>query len=208
MVLAKHHGKDLHKFLHLPNIGSQIVFNSDSDEPDAIVIGTGLPGLAATLNILDCKGKVILIEKEHHMGENSNKASSGINACCPQNSTYGDFLDSYRDDTVQSAGQSAWLELIHTLWLKEHVGVDLSVLSQLGGHRYKHMHHIQSGMVRAEIIYNIQRVVKGDEKLGMVQIFMDTRVTSKKNDEGAVVGLEAITTTKGKNETIIIMARM
>lgn len=58
------------------------------------------------------------------------------------------------------------------------MGVDLSVLSQLGGHCYKRMHHPQSGMIGAEIIYNIQRVVKGYKKLGMVQIFMDTRVTS------------------------------
>eukprot|EP00804_Cyclotella_cryptica_P026396 CCRYP_008086-RA/>CCRYP_008086-RA protein AED:0.16 eAED:0.16 QI:143/1/1/1/1/1/2/77/1262 len=217
MVLAKHYGNDLHKFLQfLPNIDVQIVANADSDEPDAIVIGTGLAGLAATLNILDRGGKVVLIEKEHRMGGNSNKASSGINACCPQNSTYGDFLDSFRDDTTRSAGQSARLELIDTLvgnsesavqWLKERVGVDLSVLSQLGGHRYKRTHRPQSGMVGAEIIYNIQRAVKGYEKSGMVQILMDTRVTSlKKNDDGAVVGVEAITTIKGKNETISIMA--
>ena len=34
------------------------------DEPDAIVIGTGLAGLSATLNILDRGGRVVLIEKE------------------------------------------------------------------------------------------------------------------------------------------------
>lgn len=112
----KHYRKGLHKLLHfLPNIDSQVVVNADSDEPDASVIGTRLAGLATTLNILDYKSKVVLIKKEHHMGGNSNKASSGINACCLQNSTYGDFLDSHRDDTAQSAGQSVQLELIDTL---------------------------------------------------------------------------------------------
>lgn len=60
------------------------------------------------------------------------------------------------------------------------MGVNLSILSQLDGRRYKRMHHPQSGIVRAEIIYNIPRAVKGYKKLGMVQVFIDTRVTSLK----------------------------
>ena len=218
MVLSKHYGNDLRKFLNfLPNIDSQIVASSDNGEPDAIVIGTGLAGLAATLNILDRGGKVVLIEKEHRMGGNSNKASSGINACCPQNSTYGDYLESFKENTAKSAGSSAQLELIETLvensgaaveWLKSRVGVDLSVLAQLGGHSYKRTHRPQSGMVGAEIIYNIQRAVKSYEKSGMVTILMDTRVESlKKNGEGAVVGVEAVTTTKDSGEkSITVMA--
>ncbi|KAL7475462.1 LOW QUALITY PROTEIN: hypothetical protein ACHAW6_001374 [Cyclotella cf. meneghiniana] len=188
MLLAKQYRKDLHMFLQfLPNIVSQIVVNANSDEPDAIGIGTRQAGLGATLNILDHRGKVVLIKKEHHMGGNSNKASSGICAGCrktPLMETSLTVLEMTLHDQV-----SAWLELIDTLvsnsesavqWLKEHVGVDLSILSQLGGHRYNRMHCPQSGMVGAEIIYNIQRAVKGYEKLGMVQIFMDIRVTSLK----------------------------
>eukprot|EP00956_Cyclotella_meneghiniana_P000866 scaffold1005_cov70-Cyclotella_meneghiniana.AAC.1 len=218
MVLSKHYGNDLRKFLNfLPNIDSNMVANSGNEEPDAIVIGTGLAGLSATLNILDRGGKVILIEKELRMGGNSNKASSGINACCPQNSTYGDYIDSFKENTAKSAGSSAQLDLIQTLvensgaaveWLKERVGVDLSVLSQLGGHSYKRTHRPKSGMVGAEIIYNIQRAVKSYEKSGMVTILMGTRVTSLKNsDTGAVIGVEAVTTTKdGTEESKTILA--
>jgi succinate dehydrogenase/fumarate reductase flavoprotein subunit len=161
---------------------------------------------------------VTLVEKEHRMGGNSNKASSGINACCPQNATsYGDSLDTFREDTTRSAGASAKSHLIQVLvenseaavlWLKERVGVDLSVLSQLGGHGRKRTHRPRSGMVGAEIIYNIQRAVKSYEKSGMVRVLMDTRVTSlKRDDDGAVVGVEVVTSTKdGGNKTMSLMA--
>jgi len=219
MVLSKHYGKNLRKFLNfLPSIDSELILGGfDDGEPDAIVIGTGLAGLTATLNILDRGGRVVLIEKEHRMGGNSNKASSGINACCPQNSTYGDFLESFKEDTIRSAGNSAKLPLIETLvensesavrWLIERVGVDLSVLAQLGGHGHKRTHRPRSGMVGAEIIYNIQRAVKSYEKSGMVKIMMDTRVTAlKKNNDGAVVGVEVVSKAEdGKNKTLTVMA--
>ena len=215
MVLSKHYGSNLRKFLnYLPNIDSQIsTGTTDNGEPDAIVVGTGLAGLSATLHILDRGGRVVLIEKEHRLGGNSNKASSGINACCPQNSTYGDYLESFKEDTIRSAGESSKPHLIETLvenseaavkWLKDRVGVDLSVLAQLGGHGYKRTHRPKQGMVGAEIIYNIQRAVKKYEKSGMVKIMVDTRVTQlKRNDSGAVVGVEGeIMTKDGKNETI------
>ena len=216
MVLSKHYGSNLSKFLNfLPNIDSQIstMGITDNGEPDAIVVGTGLAGLAATLNILDRGGRVVLIEKEHRLGGNSNKASSGINACCPQNSTYGDYLESFKEDTIRSAGKSSKPHLIETLvenseaavqWLKDRVGVDLSVLAQLGGHGHKRTHRPNQGMVGAEIIYNIQRAVKTYEKSGMVKIMVDTIVTQlKRSDSGAVVGVEGVKMTKdGKNETI------
>lgn len=217
MVLSKHYGNDLRKFLEfLPNVDSRVVTTTGNrGDPDAIVVGTGLAGLAAALNILDRGGRVTLIEKEHRMGGNSNKASSGINACCPQNATYGDSLDTFRQDTTRSAGLSARSHLIDVLvenseaavlWLKERVGVDLSVLSQLGGHGHKRTHRPQSGMVGAEIIYNIQKAVKKFEQSGMVQILMDTRVTSLKKDEnGTVIGVDVMTKTKegdAKNMTL------
>ena len=214
MVLSKHYGNDLRKFLNfLPTIDGHTAVTTigqDSGDPDAIVVGTGLAGLAATLHILDRGGRVTLIEKEHRMGGNSNKASSGINA---QNTTKGDSIDMFRNDTIRSAGASAKPHLIQVLvenseaavlWLKERVGVDLSVLSQLGGHGYKRTHRPRSGMVGSEIIYNMQRAVKSYEKSGMVQILMDTRVTSlMRNDNGTVVGVEVVTTTTdGMNKTM------
>ena len=203
LTLAKYYVTDLNKFFfHSQNIGfvkgevSQIGPNFD-----AIVIGSGLAGLSATLHLLDRGGKVLVIEKEHLLGGNSNKASSGINACCPSNSTT-DFIESFKSDTIKSAGDASQLPLIETLignsaaavtWLKERVGVDLSLLAQLGGHEFKRTHRPSNGMVGAEVIYGMQKAVKAYEKSGMVKILMDTKVvnvSTDKNNHGHVTGVE------------------
>lgn len=239
MVLSKHYAGDLRKFFNfLPNIGGAVGDSARTEEPDAIVVGekhlrhdathvefpltlcrtfqgTGLAGLTATLNILDRGGRVVLIEKEHRMGGNSNKASSGINACCPQNSTYGDDLDTFRKDTTRSASSSAKPHLIETLvdnseaavnWLKSRVGVDLSVLAQLGGHGHKRTHRPNQGMVGAEIIFHISRAVKSYSNSGALKIMMDTKVESLiRNDKGSVIGVHVVST-DGDNSTEAITA--
>ncbi len=199
LMLAKHYAANLEKFLILSqHIGSGSAIGPT--EPDAIVVGTGLAGLAAALNILDRGGRVVLIEKEHRLGGNSNKASSGINACCPNNETVtDDYAESFYADTTKSAGSAAQPELIQTLvdnsadavtWLKERVGVDLSLVAQLGGHAHKRTHRPKNGMVGAEIIYGMQRAVKEYVKSGQVQILTDTKVTNLIREDNKVVGVE------------------
>jgi flavocytochrome c len=196
LILAKHYGADMEKFLTM----SRFVGSHDIHEPDAIIVGSGLAGLSAALNILDRGGKVVIIEKEHLLGGNSNKASSGINACCPNNETYGDYLESFKEDTIRSAGESARPELIEVLisnsheavtWLKERVGVDLSLRAQLGGHSHKRTHRPSNGMAGAEIIYAMQKAVRAYEESGRVEILVDTRVTRLLTDDnGRVYGVE------------------
>jgi len=195
LILAKHYGQDIDKFLAMSRY-----IGSHGDIPDAIIIGSGLAGLSAALNILDRGGKVVIMEKEHLLGGNSNKASSGINACCPNNETYGDFLESFKNDTIKSAGDSARPDLIEILisnsgdavtWLKERVGVDLSLLAQLGGHSYKRTHRPSNGMAGAEIIYGMQKAVRAYETSEQVKILVDTRVTRLLTDDnGRVYGVE------------------
>jgi flavocytochrome c len=203
LLLVKHYGgTDVDKFLnlakHLLGLGQEPIVDV---EPDAIVIGSGLAGLAAALNLLDRGGTVTVVEKEHLLGGNSNKASSGINACCPNNETYGDFLESFRDDTTKSAGAGARPELISVLvqhsgeavtWLKERVGVDLSLLAQLGGHSHKRTHRPSNGMAGAEIIYGMQKAVKAYQKEGRAKILVDTKVSSLITDPetGRVLGVK------------------
>ena len=209
LALVKHYASDLSKFLlfsqSLPSLAKHesdlSVKTSKKLEPDAIVVGAGLAGLAATLNILDRGGSVILIEKEHSLGGNSAKASSGINACCLSGEEqYHDTLESFFNDTVKSAGTAAQYQLIQTLtknsaqaveWLKTRANVDLSLLAQLGGHSHKRTHRPSNGMVGAEIIYNMQREVKKYLKLGKIQLLLDTRVTKLIFDGDKVVGVEA-----------------
>jgi hypothetical protein len=192
--LAQQFSVDLKNFATL----SDTVGYADQ-EPDAIVIGTGLAGLSAALNILDRGGRVTIVEKEHLLGGNSNKASSGINACCPNNGTTTDDKIAFKADATKSAGEAAQPLLIETLvdnsasavtWLKERVGVDLSLLAQLGGHQHKRTHRPKNGMVGAEVIYGMQKAVRKFEKSGMVKILTDTKVTKLVQVEGRVVGVE------------------
>jgi hypothetical protein len=160
LILAKHYGNDMHKFLAMTNfIGS---VGSADDFPDAVIVGSGLAGLTAALNILDRGGKVVIMEKEHLLGGNSNKASSGINAFSPRTEEKGDYLESFKNDTIKWAGDAAQLQLIETLvsnsgdavaWLKERAGVDLSLVAQLCGHSHARTHRPSNGMVGAEIIF-------------------------------------------------------
>lgn len=107
---------------------------------DDIVVGSGLAGMSAAQQILDRGVRAALIEKEHTtLRGNSNKASSGMNACCDMNNNTNnnDTSGSFRDDTLESAGNLAKRELINMLvttsapaltWLRDRVGVDMSQL--------------------------------------------------------------------------------
>jgi flavocytochrome c len=217
--LVKHYSYDKHKFLKLStsivsknNISSSLIQQQQQQQqqlerqPDAIVVGSGLAGMAATLNILDRGGRVILLEKEHLLGGNSNKASSGINACCPTNtSSQTDSIERFERDTLVSAAESARPDLVSQLvtnsaraveWLRTRVGIDLSLTAQLGGHSDKRTHRPSNGMVGAEIIYGLQKAIKAYEKSGHVQIIVDAKVnkllTTDRNDR--VIGVEYIKT--------------
>lgn len=223
LSFGKHYGNNLDKFLHF----TAQLESGISIEPDAIVVGTGLAGLTATLNILDRGGRVVLVEKEHNVGGNSNKASSGINACrndtmaqAPSVSSTSsqsvsivpseDYLESFIGDTIKSAGLAARPDLIDTLvknswsavtWLKERVGVDLSLVAQLGGHRYKRTHRPKNGMVGAEIIYGMQKAVREYEKTGQVKILTDTKVLNLIiSNEGNVTGVQVEYLTDGNED--------
>lgn len=209
LILTKHYGSDLEKFLQLSStIGATAVAAAAHQVADAtpavldaIVVGSGLAGMAATLNLLDRGGRVIMIEKEHLLGGNSNKASSGINACCPDENTT-DSLEIFLKDTLRSAGSLAREDLITTLvsksaeaveWLRTRVGVDLSLTAQLGGHSSKRTHRPSNGMAGAEIIYGMQKAVKAYIKTGEVTILTDTKVTKLLTDgDGSVIGVECV----------------
>ncbi|ORZ23972.1 FAD binding domain-containing protein [Absidia repens] len=121
------------------------------------IVGGGLAGLSAALEAFDQANKhkthatppkIILLEKEKNIGGNSMKASSGINAVEPKNN---DTMDDFYQDTIQAGhGQP---ELVRKLvqespsalaWLTE-AGVDLSVVSQCGGHSRARTHRCPPG---------------------------------------------------------------
>lgn len=129
-----------------------------------IVVGAGLAGLAAAHAALTASptASVLLLERAAKAGGNSIKASSGINGVPTRFQKPGlDSTDRFRDDTARSAGarlsgaapsslgRAAREALIARLadgsadavhWLHDTVGVDLSVVAQLGGHSAARTH--------------------------------------------------------------------
>jgi len=193
LTLVKHYHNDKDKLLlHINNSilnkeGGVLTTTKKENEPDAIIIGSGLAGLVTAVQILDRGGRVTLIDKEHTMGGNSAKASSGINGCClEEEKEYNDSIETFVSDTTKSAGSSAQTELIDTLvknsaralrYLGQRIGVDLSLVAQLGGHSRKRTHRPNNGMVGAEVIYGMTKVIKDFEKKGRAKILLDCKVT-------------------------------
>lgn len=214
LILAKHYGSDTDRFWAMLS-STTSYFPEGNENPDAIIVGSGLAGLAAALNILDRGGRVVIIEKEHLLGGNSNKASSGINAYIDAEAE-GDSAEIFKNDTIRSAGASMRQDLINTLvdksgdavtWLRDRVGVDLSLKSQLGGHSAKRTHRPKNGMAGAEIIYGMQRAVKSYEKSGKVQILLDSKVVNLiSDDDGAVVGVEYVPVNDPASPSVKIFA--
>ena len=133
--------------------------------PTVIVVGSGLAGLSAASAALRSNvGAVILLERATKPGGNSIKASSGISAAPtrfqalarPQIQSLPDTM--FFQDTVKSAGtrlslvepertrRKALISLLteHSAsaldFLADDIGVDLSLVTQLGGHSIRRTH--------------------------------------------------------------------
>jgi FAD-dependent fumarate reductase len=119
----------------------------------AIVVGSGLAGLAGASQLIARNVPVTLLERAAKPGGNSIKASSGINGAPTKFQTVSDDL--FFTDTVRSAGKAYSTHrdyrqrLITSLtnssanaidWLTEEKGIDLSKVTQLGGHSYARTH--------------------------------------------------------------------
>lgn len=169
---------------------------------DAIVVGTGLAGLTASLHILDRGGTVTLIEKESKIGGNSIKASSGINACVPSPKGDGgtsitqDEIESFVQDTMTSAGDAANPDLIRVIvensadclqWLQKRVGLNLSesnCQTRLGGHSRARTHRPSKGTIGYALISAMQNALKEYEDQGKLKILLSTRVTGLWQESG------------------------
>ena len=157
-------------------------------EPDAIIIGSGLAGMTVAIRVLDRGGTVVIIEKEHTLGGNSMKASSGINAASDE---------SFYNDTLKSAGNSAQPEMISILvsnsnealtWLQERFDISLDLVSQLGGHVVPRTHRpSQGGSVGFSIMQALEKAVREYED--KATILVDTQVTSLVTVQDQVVGV-------------------
>jgi flavocytochrome c len=125
------------------------------DQATVVVVGGGLAGISAAIEAMKAKAKVILIEKEADLGGNSAKATSGINACGTRvqfsQGVEDDGRYFERDTHVSAKGGKSDIACVTTLsdksaeaihWLIDELGVELTALSQLGGHARKRTHRV------------------------------------------------------------------
>mmetsp|Transcript_128647 Transcript_128647/g.223001 ORF Transcript_128647/g.223001 Transcript_128647/m.223001 type:complete len:1253 (+) Transcript_128647:104-3862(+) len=125
------------------------------DPAHVVIVGGGLAGVSAAIEAFKARAKVTLIEKEKDLGGNSAKATSGINACGTRVQFSQGIEDDgryfERDTHVSAKGGRSDLGCVTMLseqsseainWLIDELGINLTVLSQLGGHARKRTHRV------------------------------------------------------------------
>lgn len=135
-----------------------------STEKEIVVIGGGLAGLSAVVTAAKINKdlKITLIEKESRLGGNSAKATSGINAVgspAQKREKVEDSFELFIQDTQKSGKGNSCKGLCETLVkgstsaisFLESFNVDVSTLSQLGGHSAKRTHRANPSKVRMNI---------------------------------------------------------
>lgn len=117
-----------------------------------IVVGGGLAGLSAAHEAYLRGANVVLLDKQGFLSGNSGKATSGINGALTRTQTalkIDDSVEKFYQDTLATAKDRANPALIKVLtyhsadavhWLQEQFGLDLSVVSRLGGHSQPRTH--------------------------------------------------------------------
>lgn len=164
------------------------------DPAHIIIVGGGLAGVSAAIEAAKARARVTIIEKEDQMGGNSAKATSGINACNTRvqkaNGIDDDGRYFERDTHVSARGGRSDIACVSTLsdksaegihWLIDELGVDLTALSQLGGHARKRTHRVppRSDGKPVPVGYTIMQHARAVVS-SMPEIEVKTRCTMKR----------------------------
>ena len=109
-----------------------------------------MSGLAAAHTVLENGSRVVLLEKMAFCGGNSSKATSGINGALTRTQRAKAIADSpeqFEQDSMRGGAERP--DLIRVLthesasgveWLMDKFGLDLSLVSRLGGHSFPRTH--------------------------------------------------------------------
>jgi len=133
--------------------------------PKVIIVGGGLAGLSAAHTVLERGGRALVLDKKDFLGGNSVKATSGINGTPTSTQALKKIPDNahvfYEDTALSAAGGKKNLvngklpempttfPLVKVLanqsgpaveWLMDAFQLDLSLVSQLGGHSHPRTH--------------------------------------------------------------------
>ena len=178
-----------------------------------IVIGGGLAGLSAAHTVIERGGRVVLLDKCSFLGGNSTKATSGINGALTKTQArlgINDSADKFEDDCIRgAAGVGHTTAPEHTIplakvlaqgsgssvdWLMEKFNLDLSLVSQLGGHSYPRTHRGKERFPGFTITYALMEGLEKimEETNGEIARII-TKAEAKKlvtDANNAVIGVE------------------
>jgi len=168
----------------------------------AIVVGGGLAGMSAANTVLECGGKVVLVDKSSFCGGNSTKATSGINGAATKTQKIkgiDDSIELFTSDTLKGGAKRP--EVVKVLcgnsgedvdWLVDKFDLDLSLVARLGGHSAPRTHRGKERFPGMTITYAlIQMLEKVAEKTDRARIITKARAHKllTNDSKGACVGL-------------------
>ncbi|ORY01525.1 Flavocytochrome c [Basidiobolus meristosporus CBS 931.73] len=201
----------------------------DQHTPSVIIVGGGLAGLSAALEAYNLGAKVTLIEKEANLGGNSAKATSGINGVPTRvQALQGveDTVEKFARDTEISGGTLSDMELVQVLtsrsneaveWIQQFTqGMNLSALSQCGGHSEPRTHRFASkepgkpalpvgfGIIKMLSTHLRGQIKSEDTEEPRIRILTSTTayqlITSNKGMKMKVAGVSVVKDLDGRKE--------
>jgi len=167
-----------------------------------IVVGGGLSGQSAAHTVLENGGNVFVIDKNGFFGGNSTKATSGINGSgtAPQRKLkITDSPETFLEDTLRGGAKSEELAKVLTgdsgpavEWLISRFGLDLSLVSRLGGHSQPRTHRGKEKFPGMTITYALMEKLEdlSESHPQNVKIAMKARMTKLIVKDGTVVGID------------------
>ena len=174
-------------------------------QKNIVIVGGGLTGLSAAIEAQRNGAHVLLLDKENDIGGNSKKASSGMNAACTPAQACKQIIDSPESlacDTLMSGKGCSDKKLVDVLaqesadaWqFLSDLGIDLSIVSQTGGHSVARTHRAEQKRsfaatnIGMDIINALARYVNNCDPT--ITILRGARVSRLLIDEkGDVTGL-------------------
>jgi len=166
----------------------------------AIVVGGGLAGMSAANQVVECGGRVILLDKSSFCGGNSSKATSGINGSetrTQKNKGVKDSNELFLADTLKGGAKKPEIAKVLCMnsgadvdWLVDKFNLDLSLLARLGGHSMPRTHRGAERFPGMTITYAlIQMCEKVAEKTGRSKIVNKAKATQLLMNGDSCIGL-------------------
>merc|ERR1719267_13827 len=153
-----------------------------------IVVGGGLGGLSAAHTIMEHGIKVCVVDKSAFFGGNSTKATSGINGALTKSQRKLKIADSpeiFEADCTRGGASRPHLVKVLTNesapavdWIIDSFGIDLSLVSRLGGHSMPRTHRGKERFPGMTITYGLmEKLEEIAESSDRAKIHLKTKVT-------------------------------